>query len=158
MTRTLLSVAAVVLAACASVPPMATSVPAEEPLVILVTPEEKAAMDARVAAYAVPAECPDGAPTEPNAQPLVRKIPIFPPDAGVSGSCEISFNVNPNGLTKDVVATACTDDIFMRPSKRSVQRYEYEPRLKDGQPASICGVRTKVSFRLMDENGVVVPE
>mgnify|MGYP001055450098 CR=1 FL=1 len=131
---------------------------ASAPMVILVTPEEKTAMDARAADYAVAAECPEGVALEPNAQPILRRPPIFPPTASRSGSCDVTFNVNAKGYTKDVVADTCTDPIFMRPSVLSINRYEFTPRMQDGRAVSICGVKTKISFILTDENGARVPE
>jgi protein TonB len=93
-----------------------------------------------------------------DAQPLVRIPPIMPPRAEKSGHCKVRFNVSPEGQPFDVVATYCTQSIFERPTIRSVQKWKYNPKIQDGLPVGRRGVESKITFRLADERGNIIPE
>lgn len=93
-----------------------------------------------------------------DAQPLVRIPPIMPPRAEKSGHCKVRFNVSPEGQPFDVVATYCTERLFERPSIKSVQKWKYNPKIQDGRPVGRVGVESKISFRLTDERGRLIPE
>ncbi|WP_298918801.1 energy transducer TonB [uncultured Algimonas sp.] len=93
-----------------------------------------------------------------DAQPLVRIPPIMPPRAEKSGHCNVKFNVSPEGQPFDVVATYCTQSVFERPTIRSVQKWKYNPKIQEGRPVGRVGVISKVSFRLQDERGNIIPE
>lgn len=93
-----------------------------------------------------------------DAQPLVRIPPIMPPRAEKSGHCTVRFNVSPEGQPFDVEATYCTERLFQRPSIRSVQKWKYNPKIQDGRPVGRVGVESKISFRLTDERGNIIPE
>ncbi len=93
-----------------------------------------------------------------DAQPLVRIPPQMPPRAEKSGHCRVKFNVSPEGQPFDVVATYCTERLFERPSIRSVQKWKYNPKIQDGRPVGRTGVESKITFRLADERGNIIPE
>ncbi|MGB3455876.1 MAG: energy transducer TonB [Litorimonas sp.] len=93
-----------------------------------------------------------------DAQPLVRIPPIMPPRADKSGHCKVRFNVSPEGQPFDVVATYCTQSLFERPTIRSVQKWKYNPKIQDGLPVGRTGVESKITFRLADERGNIIPE
>ena len=93
-----------------------------------------------------------------DAQPLVRIPPQMPPRAEKSGHCRVKFNVSPEGQPFDVVATYCTQSLFERPSVRSVQKWKYNPKISNGRPVGRTGVESKITFRLADERGNIIPE
>lgn len=93
-----------------------------------------------------------------DAQPLVRIPPIMPPRAEKSGHCKVRFNVSPEGQPFDVVATYCTQSLFERPTIRSVQKWKYNPKIQDGRPVGRSGVESRITFRLADERGNIIPE
>lgn len=93
-----------------------------------------------------------------DAQPLVRIPPIMPPRAEKSGHCKVRFSVSPEGAPFDVVATYCTQSLFERPTVRSVQKWKYNPKIQDGRPVGRTGVESRITFRLADERGNVIPE
>ncbi len=93
-----------------------------------------------------------------DAQPLVRIPPIMPPRAEKSGHCKVRFNVSPEGQPFDVTATYCTQSLFERPTIRSVQKWKYNPKIQDGRPVGRTGVESKITFRLADERGNIIPE
>jgi len=93
-----------------------------------------------------------------DAQPLVRIPPIMPPRAEKSGHCKVRFSVSPEGAPFDVVATYCTESLFERPTVKSVQKWKYNPKIQDGRPVGRTGVESRITFRLADERGNVIPE
>ena len=93
-----------------------------------------------------------------DAQPLVRIPPQMPPRAEKSGHCKVRFNVSPEGQPFDVQATYCTERMFESPSIRSVQKWKYNPKIQDGRPVGRTGVESKITFRLTDERGNIIPE
>ena len=93
-----------------------------------------------------------------DAQPLVRIPPIMPPRAEKSGHCKVRFDVSPEGAPFNVTATYCTQKLFERSSIKSVQKWKYNPKIVDGRSVSRSGVESKISFRLTDERGKIIPE
>ena len=93
-----------------------------------------------------------------DAQPLVRIPPIMPPRAEKSGHCKVRFDVSPEGTPFNVVATYCTKSLFQRASTKSVQKWKYNPKIVDGRSVARTGVESKITFRLTDERGKILPE
>ena len=94
--------------------------------------------------------------TDRDAQPITRIPPQMPPRAQRSGRCKVRFNVSPDGQPYDVTAHDCTERLFERPTIRSVQRWRYRPKIRDGRAVARQGVETTVTFRLTDEAGRVI--
>ncbi len=93
-----------------------------------------------------------------DAQPLVRIPPVMPPRAEKSGHCTVQFDVSPEGAPFNVVATYCTQKLFERATTKSVQRWKYNPKMQDGRAVSRTGVQSKITFKLADERGRLIPE
>jgi len=93
-----------------------------------------------------------------DAQPLVRIPPIMPTRAEKSGHCRVKFDVSPEGAPFNVVTTFCTQSLFERATIKSVQKWKFNPKIQDGRAVSRSGVETKVSYRLADERGKIIPE
>ena len=93
-----------------------------------------------------------------DAQPLVRIPPIMPPRAEKSGHCKVRFDVSPEGAPFNITATYCTQSLFERASTKSVSKWKYNPKIVDGRSVSRSGVETKITFRLADERGKIIPE
>ena len=93
-----------------------------------------------------------------DAQPLVRIPPIMPPRADKSGHCKVRFDVSPEGQPFNVTATYCTQSLFERASTKSVQKWKYNPKIVDGRSVARSGVESKITFRLTDERGKIIPE
>jgi hypothetical protein len=98
--------------------------------------------------------------TEPtrDAEPCVRVPPLMPANARHSGHCRMAFNVSRAGETIDVRATECTEQEFCEPSLAAIQRWIYYPKLNYGETAVRREVESKMSFRLTNEAGIVIPE
>jgi protein TonB len=93
-----------------------------------------------------------------DAQPLVRIPPIMPPRAEKSGHCRVRFDVSPEGAPFNVVTTYCTQKLFERATIKSVQKWKYNPKIVDGRSVARKGVENKVTYRLTDERGKIIPE
>ena len=93
-----------------------------------------------------------------DAQPLVRIPPIMPPRAEKSGHCRVRFDVSPEGAPFNVTTTYCTQSLFSRATVKSVQKWKYNPKVVDGRNVARKGVENKVTYRLTDERGRIIPE
>jgi len=93
-----------------------------------------------------------------DPQPLVRIAPIMPPRAEKSGHCRVRFNVSAEGAPYDVKATYCTQSLFERATIKSVTRWKFNPKIVNGRPVAMTGVENKVTYRLTDERGQLIPE
>lgn len=93
-----------------------------------------------------------------DVQPLVRISPIMPPAAETSGHCRVSFNVSAEGTPYNVTVTYCTKSVFERATLKSVQKWKFNPKIVNGRPVAMRGVENKVSYRLTDERGNIIPE
>jgi len=93
-----------------------------------------------------------------NAQPIVRIPPSIPRRATKSGHCLMRFDVNNKGKPLNIVATSCTDRVFEHEAIKSVQKWEFKPRYVNRVSVARKGVETKVTFKLTDKNGNIIPE
>ena len=85
--------------------------------------------------------------------PIVRVAPIYPARAlsrNLEGYCDMSFTVAPAGTTSDPFAEFCTSSLFDRSSQRAVLKFKYKPRVVDGVPQSVSGVKTRITFKIED--------
>ena len=96
--------------------------------------------------------------SDADAQPLVRIPPIMPPRAERSGHCKVRFDVSPEGQPFNIVSTYCTQSLFERASIKSVQKWKYKPKTVEGRSVARSGVESKITFRLTDERGKLIPE
>lgn len=95
-----------------------------------------------------------------DAQPLVRIPPIFPPrflQGDNSGYCKVRFDVSPEGQPFNVVTTKCTSRTLESATKKSVQKWKYNPKIVDGRPTARSGVESTIRFDLQDERGRKLP-
>jgi protein TonB len=85
--------------------------------------------------------------------PIVKVAPIYPQRAaarGLEGFVVVEYTVTTTGGTKDVVAVESSSDLFNRAAIESAQKYKYRPRIIDGTPVEVAGVRTRIEFVLED--------
>jgi|TARA_B110000438_G_scaffold111110_1_gene108980 protein TonB len=85
--------------------------------------------------------------------PIVRVAPIYPARAlsrNLEGYCDMSFTVTPAGTTQDPFAEFCTSSLFDRSSQRAVLKFKYKPRVVDGVPQMVSGVKTRITFKIED--------
>lgn len=75
-----------------------------------------------------------------------------------SGYCLMSLTVSESGYAVDVRADECTESVFCQPSVESVERWIYHPKIHLGDIVERPGVETKISYRLTDHDGTIIPE
>ena len=84
--------------------------------------------------------------------PIVRVEPIYPTRAasrGVEGYVIVEFTVTSNGSVVDpVVVESEPSSIFNSAAERAVLKWKYKPRVVDGTPVDVPGVRTMLTFQL----------
>ena len=84
--------------------------------------------------------------------PIVRVEPIYPTRAasrGIEGYVIMEFTVTSNGsVTDPEVVEAEPSSIFNSAAERAVLKWKYKPRVVDGTPVDVPGVRTMLTFKL----------
>lgn len=86
-----------------------------------------------------------------DAQPLVRVEPEYPQRcfnrASGDEAVTVEFNVDPQGNVVDVEVIQSTNSCFDREVIRTVERWQYQPKVVEGEPAPRIGVRTTLRFQ-----------
>ena len=83
--------------------------------------------------------------------PVARVAPVFPQRAaarGLEGYVVLEYTVTPTGAVENVIVVESSDDIFEESAIHAIQRFKYKPRIVEGRPVHVHGVRTRVSFEL----------
>lgn len=91
-------------------------------------------------------------------QPLVRYPAQMPKQADRSGRCILEFVVNEEGTPFNVRLESCTHEMFERNALLAVSKYKYRPNFVEGEATKMYGVKTEVTFVLIDEDGNILPE
>jgi len=85
--------------------------------------------------------------------PIVRVAPVYPSRAlsrGLEGFVDMSFTVTATGTVKDPIVLQSTSSLFERAATRAVLKFKYKPRVVDGIPVEVSGVKTRITFELED--------
>ena len=85
--------------------------------------------------------------------PIVRVAPVYPARAlsrGLEGFVDLQFTVTTTGTVKDPIVLQSTSSLFERAAIRAVLKFKYKPRVVDGVPVEVPGVKTRISFMLED--------
>lgn len=85
--------------------------------------------------------------------PIVRVAPVYPARAlsrGLEGFVDLQFTVTTTGTVKDPIVLQSTSSLFERAAVRAVLKFKYKPRVVDGVPVEVPGVKTRISFQLED--------
>ena len=83
--------------------------------------------------------------------PVTKPAPVYPPRAaqrGIEGYVIVEYIVTTTGETRDVVVVESTSSLFDRAAVESAKKYKYLPRMIDGTPIEVSGVR--IEFVLED--------
>lgn len=90
--------------------------------------------------------------TDGEYLPIVKIAPQYPRRAlnrGIQGYVIVEYIVTKQGTIRDpVVIEAEPEIIFNEAAVNSVLRYKYKPRVVNGEPVEVAGVRTKITFEL----------
>ncbi len=85
--------------------------------------------------------------------PIVRVAPVYPARAlsrGLEGYVDMSFTVTTAGTVRDPIVLYSTSSLFERAATRAVLKFKYKPRVVDGVPVDVSGVKTRISFQIED--------
>lgn len=84
--------------------------------------------------------------------PIVKVAPQYPRHAlnrGIEGHVTLEYTVTKQGTVIDPkIIESQPQGIFDKVAIKSALRYKYKPRVIDGQPIAVSGVRTKITFVL----------
>ena len=108
---------------------------------------------------APPAEPPvvegDRVPSEGEYLPIIKVAPVYPRRAvagGIQGHVLLEFTVTSIGSVRDpVVIEADPPGVFDRAATEAALKFKYKPKVLNGQPMDVRGVRNLIRFEL--ENG-----
>ncbi len=85
--------------------------------------------------------------------PIVRVAPVYPARAlsrGLEGYVDLEFTVTTTGTVADPVVIFSTSSLFERAAVTAVLKFKYKPRVVDGVPVDVPGVKTRITFRIED--------
>ncbi len=85
-----------------------------------------------------------------DAQPIRPPTPSFPQRAaerGISGTCDVRFDVDTRGKPYNVSAT-CSDNVFKSEAERAVSRVEFAPKIVRGQAVERRNVVYPLEFNI----------
>ena len=85
--------------------------------------------------------------------PIVRVAPVYPARAlsrGLEGHVDLSFTVTTAGTVRDPIVMFSTSSLFERAATRAVLKFKYKPRVVDGVPVDVPGVKTRITFQIED--------
>ena len=85
-----------------------------------------------------------------DAQPIRPPTPSFPQRAaerGLSGTCDVRFDVDTRGKPYNIQAT-CSDNIFKSEAERAVSRVEFAPKIVRGQAVERRNVVYPLEFKI----------
>lgn len=83
--------------------------------------------------------------------PIVRVAPVYPARAlsrGLEGYVDMSFTVTTTGTVRDPIVVFSTSSLFERAATRAVLKFKYKPRVVDGVPVDVAGVKTRITFKI----------
>jgi bla regulator protein BlaR1 len=83
--------------------------------------------------------------------PIVKVAPIYPAEAvaqRLEGYVIVEFTVTTTGSVKDLDVVESSSPVFERAALDAARKFKYEPRLENGRPVEVPGVRNKITFVL----------
>lgn len=90
--------------------------------------------------------------------PGIRFVPEFPEAARKSGHCLVNISFNEDSKVENVKIESCTDPVFEQPTLDAVYKWVYPRRFRNGKLVPFKFKEHKVTYRLYDENGIIITE
>jgi protein TonB len=86
--------------------------------------------------------------------PIVKVAPVYPRRAqtrGIEGYVLLEFIVTKTGAVRDpVVIEASPPGIFDRAAIQAALKFKYKPKVVNGEPIDVAGVRNRITFELAE--------
>ncbi|HEX7038354.1 MAG TPA: TonB family protein [Pseudomonadales bacterium] len=99
-----------------------------------------------------PADPTLGALSDGDALPIVKVQPVYPRYAltrNIEGYVLVEFTIDTLGRVVDVqVIEARPEGVFEQAALQAAQRFRYKPRVVNGQPTPVSGVRHLLTFEI----------
>lgn len=96
-----------------------------------------------------------GYSTDGEYLPIVKvqpKYPRTPLQRGIEGYVIVQFTVTENGTVEDpVVVESDPPGMFDRAAINAALKFKYKPRVIDGKPIRVSGVKNRIVFELEEE-------
>lgn len=83
--------------------------------------------------------------------PIVKVPPEYPRRAlsrNIEGYCVVEFTVTKTGSVRDPVVTDCSSTLFEQSAMQAVLKFKYKPRVEDGEPVEVPGVKNMFTYKL----------
>lgn len=84
--------------------------------------------------------------------PIVKVAPLYPSSAqsrGIEGYVLLEFTVTETGATADpVIIESKPEGVFDQAAAKAVLKFKYKPRVENGLPIRVPGVRHVITFKL----------
>ncbi|PCK07537.1 MAG: hypothetical protein COA42_13845 [Alteromonadaceae bacterium] len=64
----------------------------------------------------------------------------------MSGYCTVQYTVTKEGKTAHHEVIDCSNDVFVKTSIRAAKKFRYEPKVRNGEPVDVPGVRNSFTF------------
>ncbi|TVZ40879.1 protein TonB [Alteromonadaceae bacterium 2753L.S.0a.02] len=87
--------------------------------------------------------------------PIVKVAPKYPARAanrGLEGYCTVEYTVTKTGETRDVTVVDCPQSVFASASVKAAEKFKYKPKVIDGEPIEVPGVRNRFTFQMAKED------
>ena len=86
--------------------------------------------------------------------PIVKVAPVYPRRAltrGIEGYVLLEFTVTKSGAVADpIVIEADPPGIFDRAAIQAALKFKYKPKVVNGEPIDVAGVRNRITFELTE--------
>lgn len=85
--------------------------------------------------------------------PIVKVPPEYPRRAlsrNLEGYCVVEFTVGKTGSVHDPRVIDCSSTLFEQSSLQAVLKFKYKPRIEDGEPIEVTGVKNIFTYKLSD--------
>ena len=83
--------------------------------------------------------------------PIVKVAPIYPMRAlqrRLEGFVVVEFVVTTAGSVRDVIVVESSEPLFEQAAIEAALKFKYKPRVVDGTPIEVAGVRNRITFKL----------
>jgi TonB family protein len=95
---------------------------------------------------------PDARLPDRDYERIVAPEPVYPPGAlakGSEGYVDVEFEVTTTGTVRDpIVVNSVPPGLFDEAALEGALKFRYKPRIIDGAPVVVEGVRTRITFSL----------
>lgn len=89
---------------------------------------------------------------------IERFPPMMPKNATKSGRCSFTASVDESGTVTKIYELRCTDDVFLETTKLAALKWKFRPKTIQGKTIPFEAEAQKLVYKLLDEDGNVVPE